>query len=143
MAALWYPLAGCEQNAVERRTAYGNLVVHLYKSSLVPTVATVLADLTAAEADYEGYATETMVAWFAPIFAPVSGYLIQSPQVQFEYVDAPPSVGNTVGGAYFVDATGDLRMILALQPTEYIGFAVNGDGWSFNVVDVFPTGFSA
>ncbi len=143
MAALWYPLAGCLLNAEERQTAYVNLDVHLYKSDLVPSISTVLADFTANEADFNGYAPETMAAFFDPIFAPVSGYLIQSPQVQFNYVDGVGSVGNTIGGAYFVDSTGGLRMVLALQPTEYIGFAINGDGWSFNVVDVFPTGYAS
>lgn len=142
MAALWYPLDGCLQNATERRTAFAAMVAHLYKSTLVPTIGTTLADLTAAEADFDGYATQTMTTWFPPIFAPGSGYLIQSPQVQFSYVDDTGHVTNTIGGAYFVDATGKLRMILALQPTEYIGFAVNGDGWTFNIIDVFPTGFT-
>ena len=143
MAALWFPLAGCRQNALERQAEYANLVVHLYKSTLVPTVATTLAELTAAEADYDGYASETMTAFFDPILAPVSGYLIQSPQVQFAYVDGSGQVSNTIGGAYFVDSGGALRMILALQPAEYIGMAANGDGWTFNIIDVFPTGFTA
>ena len=141
MAALWFPLAGCQQNAVDRQTEYANLVVHLYQSSLVPTVATTTAELDAAEADFDGYASETMVAFFDPILAPVSGYLIQSPQVQFAYVDGVGHVANTIGGAYFVDSGGTLRMVLALQPAEWIGFAQNGDGWTFNVIDVFPTGF--
>lgn len=142
MASLWYPLAGALQNATERQTVYANTVVHLYKSSLVPTVATTLADLTAAECDFDGYTTETMAAWFDPIFAPTDGYLIQSPEVQFAYVDGVGHVANTVGGAYIVDSTGELRLILALQPSEYINMAVNGNGWAFNVADVFPTGFS-
>lgn len=142
MAALWYPLAGCLQNATERQTAYALMEVHLYKSSLVPTPATTLADLNGAEADYDGYAMETMTAFFDPIFAPGSGYMIQSPEVQFAYVDAVGHVGNTVGGAYLVDAGGALRMILALAPSEYVSFAINGDGWAFNVADVFPTGFT-
>lgn len=142
MAALWYPLAGARENADERQAVYANMVVHLYQSTLVPSITTTLAELNAAEADFSGYATETMVAWFDPIFAPASGYLIQSPQVQFAFDSGLGAVTNTVGGAYFVDATGDLRLILALQPAEYIGFATDGDGWTFNIIDVFPTGFS-
>lgn len=143
MASLWYPLAGCQASADERQTAYAGLSVRLYKSTLVPAPSDVLADYVAAEADYDGYAPQTMTAFFEPILAPVSGYLIQSPQVQFAYVDGATHVTNTVGGAFFVDGGGKLRMVLALQTAEWIGFAVNGDGWSFNIIDVFPTGFTA
>lgn len=141
MAKLFYPLEACLVNATERQTAYVAADIHLYQSSLVPTETTTLAELTAAECDYDGYASQALTPWFDPILAPGSGYMTASPLVQFAYVDGVGHVSNLVGGAYIVDAGGDLRMVLAFTPTEYVTMAVNGQGLDINVADVFPSGF--
>ena len=51
------------------QTALVNSVLHLFKSSFTPTPANVLADYTAAEADYDSYNPITIAAWQNPILA--------------------------------------------------------------------------
>lgn len=141
MAKLFYTLQACDTCATERQAAYVGAQIRLYKSTFEPSPTSTLADFVAAEADYDGYAAQAFTPWFDPILAPGSGYMIASPLVQFAYVDGVTHVGNLIGGAFIVDAGGDLRMVLALTPTEYVTLAVNGQGFDVNVADVFPTGF--
>lgn len=135
----WYPLAGTLAQAEERQTAYAASVVHLFKSSLVPTPATVLADYEAAEADYDSYAPITLTAWAGPILAPGTGYMILSPGVLFTVGATDPVTPNTVGGFWLEDAAGDLRLVGMFEPTLPMQLA--GQGIPLNLLDLFPTGF--
>lgn len=141
MAKLFYPLDATRVCAQERQAAYAASQIRLYQSTLVPTETTTLAELIAAECDYDGYVAQALTPWFAPILAPGSGYMTASPLVQFAYVDGVPRQSNLVGGAFLVDSGGDLRMVLALSPAEYVTMAINGQGFDVNIADVFPSGF--
>lgn len=143
MSALWYPLSACKQNATERRTALAAGDVRLYKSSFLPTPSNVLADYIAAEADYDGYAPIAVANFLLPLLAPGSGWMINQPLVQFEYVDGVTHITNVIGGAFYVDAGAEIRQVLQLAPSEYISFEVDGDGWPITYALLFPTGYVA
>jgi len=130
-------LEGCLQDALETQTAYALSVLHLFKSSFVPTPSNVLADYTAAEADYDNYSAETLTAWFDPLLAPGSGYMITSPLVQFE-TGVAVTTPNLIGGCYLVDAAGKLRLVVIF--TNPVPMQIPGQGIPISLIDLFPTG---
>lgn len=137
MSVQFFPLEGCRESATEMQTVLASSVLHLFQDSLDPDPSTPLADYTAAEADFTGYAAETLTAWNTPILAPGTGYMIGSPLVQFE-VGAAPATTNVINGCYLVDAAGDLRMVVIF--TSPIPMQLDGQGLPINLVWLFPTG---
>lgn len=137
----WYSLASCFKQAQERDTVYVNSVVKLYKSSLVPTPATLVAELDAAEADYDDYAPITIAAWAGPILAPGSGYEILSPAILFSTGVTDPVVPNTIGGFWLEDAAGVVRMVGIFDPA--LPMQIANQGIPLNLLDIFPTGYVA
>lgn len=138
MSTQFVPLAGCLQDATERQTVLALSVLHLFKSSFTPTPSNVKADYTAAEADYDTYAALTLTAWNNPILAPGSGYMIESPLVQFEVGLTDPVVGNVIGGCWLEDAAGNLRTTIIF--TNPIPMQLAGQGIPISIVQVFATG---
>lgn len=136
-STLFYTLEACHQQAIERQTAYANSVAHLFKVPLVPTTSTTKAELTAAEADFDDYATKTFVAWNAPILAPGSGFEIVSPLVQWTCA-ADQVVGNDIGGGWMEDAGGVVRMVWVYDTPLPMQLAFQGIPLS--LIDFFPTG---
>lgn len=136
----FYPLESCLQQADERQAVYAASVLHLFKSTLVVDASTTKADLEAAEADYDAYVAQTLTAWFAPILAPGTGYMIASPLVQFSTGVTDPVVPNTIGGFWFEDAAGHVRGIGTFNPALPMQLA--NQGIDLNLVDLFPTGFN-
>lgn len=134
---VFYTLQACKKQAAERQTAYANSVLHLFQSSLVPTSSTTKVELTAAEADFDDYVTKTLAAWFDPILAPVSGYMIVSPEVQWSCA-ADQVVGNVIGGAWVEDAGGVVRMVVIFPVPVPMELA--DQGIPLNLADFFPTG---
>ena len=140
MSTQFFPVAGCKESATEMQSELANSVLHLFKSELVPDPSTPLSSYTAAEADYDGYAAETLAAWNDPILAPGTGYMIGSPLVQFAAADPFTGDGNTIGGCYLVDAAGKLRMSVIF--TAPIPVQMPGQGIPINLVWLFPTGLT-
>lgn len=134
---VFYTLQSCKAQATERQTEYANSVLHLFQSSLVPTTSTTKVELTAAEADFDDYVTKTLVAWFAPILAPGSGYMIVSPEVQWTCA-ADQVTGNVIGGAWLEDAGGDVRMVVIFA--DPVPMELADQGIPLNLADFFPTG---
>jgi hypothetical protein len=132
------PLSGCLANATQQQTAFAASLLHLFQSSFVPTPSNVLADYTAAEADYTGYEALEMTTWNAPILSPGSGFMIQSPEVQFSTGDTTPATGNLIGGCYLVDSTGALRITIIFASPIPMQLAYQGI--PINIVYLFPTG---
>lgn len=108
---LMYPRAGQQWLAGIVRTALAASEMKLYQSSLVPTELTTLAELTAAEADFTGYAPIAMANWGAVFQSPL-GAAIQSPLNQFQ-VTAPVVTTNDIGGAWVETAGGVLVVIIS------------------------------
>lgn len=140
MSTQFFPVAGCQVSAAEMQTELANSVLHLFKSDLDPNPSTPLSEYTAAEADYDGYAAETLAAWNDPILAPGTGYMIGSPLVQFACADPFTGGGNTIGGCYLVDSAGKIR--LAVKFTAPIPMQAAGQGIPINLVWLFPTGLT-
>jgi hypothetical protein len=120
------------------QTVLAASVCHLYQAALVPVPATPLADYTANEADYDSYAAETMAAWFDPILAPNTGYMILSPAVQFEVGPTDPVTQNMIGGLYLLDSAGALRLTIIFTEATPMQFA--GQGIPIQIAWLFPTG---
>lgn len=138
MSSSFIPLAGCEANAAAQQTAFAESVLHLFQSTFVPTPSNVLSDYTAAEADYTGYTAKTLTAWLDPILAPGTGFMINSPQVQFETGDTTPTTGNLIGGCYLVDAEGVLRLTIVFA--QAVPFELAYQGLPIALTYLFPTG---
>lgn len=108
-------LAGAKVIAAERVTALENAVLHEFKSgALVPTVTTTLEQLSAIEANYDGYAPITIATWDGPYLAPGTGWEVLGGQVVFVWTYSS-GVGNSIGGTYLVDAAGNLLDITVYQ----------------------------
>lgn len=135
----FYPLAGCEAQAQERKTALVASVVRLFKSALVPTPSTPKADYVSNEADYDAYAAITIAAWLGPILAPGSGFEILSPLVLFSCGAADQVVPNTIGGFWLEDAAGVVRMTGKFDP--FLPMQIAYQAIPLNLLDLFPTGF--
>jgi hypothetical protein len=138
MSVQFIPLSGCLANATQQQAAFADTMVHLFQSTFVPTPSNVLADYTAAEATYTGYMALAMTAWLDPILSPGSGFMIQSPEVQFSTGDTDPATPNLIGGCYLVDADGALRMTVIFASVIPMELAYQGIPLSF--VYLFPTG---
>jgi len=133
MSTLVYPNEGALKIAATVRTFMALSVVHLFKSPLSITPSTTKADLTAAEADYDGYTTKTITAWLPAYLDPNGGASIQSGTEQFDYgpVGTPP-VTNNVYGFWIESAAGDL--IVAGLFDNPVSMAAIGDSIPLAVV---------
>lgn len=132
-------LSGALLAATGAQTELAASHVRLFKSTLVPTPATVLADFVTAEADFDGYPVGGIVATtFAdPILDPAGGYSIGSPAIQFE-TDPAEATPNLIGGWFQVTSGGDLYGYTLFgdpQPMQ-----VPGQGLPINFRWAFPTG---
>jgi hypothetical protein len=128
------------QDATERQTALALSKVRLFKSSLVPTPSTTLAELVAAEADYDDYPAggDTITAFLDPILNPAGGSSISAPTVQFAVTTDPPIVTNLIGGAWLEDAAGKVRLVMPFASP--VPMEIAGQGFPLNVTLGFPTG---
>lgn len=97
-------------DATAKRAALAASVIKLFKFGLVPTNATVVADLDAAECDFDDYAPETITAWLAPVSSPGGGTQITAPTEQF-VCSVDQVVPNSVGGYWIELAAGDVVLI--------------------------------
>lgn len=138
MSVQFIPLSGCLANATQQQAAFAASMLHLFQSTFVPDPSNVLADYTAAEATYTGYEALEMTTWNSPILAPGTGFMIQSPEVQFSTGDTDPATGNLIGGCYLVDSTGALRITIIFASPIPMQLAYQGI--PINIVYLFPTG---
>ncbi len=138
MSTQFIPLSGCLASATSMQTALAASMLHLFKSTFVPDPSTPLASYTAAEADYDSYVALEMTTWNDPILAPGTGFMVQSPEVQFSTGTTDPTTPNTIGGCYLVDAAGHLRITVIF--TAAVPMQVAYQGIPINLVYLFPTG---
>lgn len=97
--------------AKSEQTALALAVVKLIQEGFpTPTPDSIMADLDAAEADYDGYAPEAITAWLDPVAAVGGGYRITAPTVQFG-LDVQPAAGNAIVGYWIETATGTGVMV--------------------------------
>lgn len=115
---------GAEKVADLLNTALANAVVHLYKDDgFTPTPTTALADFTTHEADFDGYAAETVATWPDQFVIGTSWGNLDPVRFDFDS-GAPLSGGNQVKGWYLVSAAGVLIAYGILSPSV----AMQADG---------------
>jgi hypothetical protein len=133
---VFYPRVGQQWLAGIVRTALAASELALYQSSITPNENTTLAELEAAEADYTGYA-RAAITNFGAVFQTPLGAGIQSPLTQFQPTD-PTTVPNDIGGAFLVDATGDLVTVITFP--EVKGMASSLDAIPISEILRFGSG---
>lgn len=137
MPAPFFPNSRCFDQAATLRTELALSVLKLFKEGLVPTPATVVADLDAAEADFDDYAAETITAWLAPGGSPFGGAQITSPTEQFT-CSVDQVVPNSIGGYWIENAGGDV--VLIRQFDTPVAMVVAGDFVQVAATIVIPNG---
>jgi hypothetical protein len=137
MPQVFYPLAATLKQASQRRTSYADGEVRLWTDAL-PVVGpqTPQADYEAAAPTYGGYAPIGVDEWFVPGLAPGSGYMINSPLVQFDSTPGDPLITNSIQGIYYVDGEGDIALVIVLDQPVQMGAA--GQIMAFYLSDFFP-----
>lgn len=139
MSTQFFPLEGCLATATATQTAMALSVAHLFQDTLpAPDPSVPLADYTAAEADFDGYAAVTITVWNDPILAPGSGFLISSTLLHYEWAHDTLDVGNQISGFYIVDAAGKNRLVGIFDTP--IPMVMAYQGIEFYVNWLFPTG---
>ena len=127
MTPLIYPNSGSLWLAGIVQTALAASDMHLFKTGTVPlTPLTELTDLDAVEADYTGYAAQTIAAWFAPLLNGLGGASIESGLLQFA-ITAPYTVGNMIQGWYLTETGGDLVCAGDFSTVKRVEFVTPAD----------------
>lgn len=125
-----------KQAAIEKatviKTSLATSKYRLYKAPLVPTQFTTKAQLVAAECDFSNYTAGgyPITAWLGPTNNPQGGAVINTPSINVIVVapeDPDPLVGNTVGGFWIEDTSGDVRVVGVFSPVRPLLLA--GDGF--------------
>lgn len=103
---IFYPPSGCAGLAELSRTRLANAKMRLWKSGLVLTWDTTLAQLNAAEADYDGYTPGgiTIPAWGPALQGPGQTFVISGGVQSFVVGTGGPGNWNVIGGWYLVTA---------------------------------------
>ena len=126
------PLSGAQVIAGLVATELANSVLHLFQDSLAPNPGTPLADFTTATATFSGYAPVTVVSVGDP-FILGSSWAVEVTE-RFDYDSGAGSVGNQIGGWYWVTAGGKLIEYGTFSPTR----PAQGDGQVIFVTAVLP-----
>ncbi len=83
--------------------------LRLFKDGTVVSFSTTLADLLAAECDYDGYPSGGVAGnWSNPTLGPGTSGVTNSPTAQFAVTSGGPGNWNVVGGWFISTAAGKL-----------------------------------
>lgn len=96
--------------ATARQTYLVNSVIHLFKAeeTFNPQPGTLLAEYTANECDFDGYAAKTLATWPNIVASAGTSFLVFAPTQTWLWEFDTLGTGNMVGGYYIVSAAGDL-----------------------------------
>lgn len=125
-----YPRDAAMNKATVVKTTLALSKLRLFKQGLVLTGFTTLAQLEAAECDFDGYTVGgyTLTAWTGPGFDGGGGAVITSPLTTVSYGPAgDPVVTNEVGGWFIETAVGGLWLAGTFDPARTL--AVIGDSF--------------
>jgi hypothetical protein len=106
--------------------------LRLYQNNLSPNRNTDLADLV--EATYSGYANKTVAIWGTSFLDP-QGFATSIAPVQ-TFASTADTVANTVYGAYYLDAGGDLVWVERFAAPAFFAEAGN----TLNLVPKYQSG---
>lgn len=135
----WIPMEAALDRAKAAQTLAAGGSLRLYQSTLTPTGATTKAEFEAAIATFDDYANKVIAAWYDPILAGGSAYILTMPPQQFSQGAVDPTVPNIIRGAYYLDSTG--KLLYATRFAQDIPVQVANAGVPVEIVDVFTTGF--
>ncbi len=110
-------LSGAKVEAIAGKARLANSVLHLFKAGFNPTPASLLADFSAQECDFDGYAPLTIATWSDEYLAGAA-YVIFAPTQTFPWVFDVDAIGDQVGGAYLVLSGGELYQYTKFDPTR-------------------------
>lgn len=130
-------MSGAFLEADAGQTALANSVLHLFKYGFVPTPTSQLSEFLAMECDYDGYAALTIATWAEPVLAGLA-YAIFAPMQVFRWAHVSADVGNAIGGAFLVTATGDLYQYTIFDPAR--GLSGPDQAVIITPTDVYPAG---
>lgn len=103
--------------------------VRLFKGSITPVPGTTLAELDAAECDFDNYVEATVSQW-NDVSAGLNLWALFSSSY-FYFLAGPTPVTNTVAGYYVVDATNNL--ICSERFETGVVMAADGDFLDLNI----------
>lgn len=130
-------LNGAQIISTANQARMANSVCRLFKQGFYPAPTSTLADFAAHEADFAGYAPQTMAAWQAPVLFG-QGWATYAPTQTFRWTAGGDNLGNMIAGAFTVTAGGQL--------VDYIIFdqavSVTGPGQAVIVtpLEITPAG---
>ena len=101
-------------------------IIKLFKVDNTPTLDTTVADLTAIEADYDGYAASSAVVWGSAFLEPLTSDAVSAGGSK-TFVKTAGIVTNTVYGWWLESAGGDL--LAAGKFDTPLSFVNVGDGY--------------
>jgi len=136
-----YTREAATEKATVIKTSLATSKVRFFQSTLSVSQNTTKAELVAAEADFSGYTAGgyALAAWLGPVKNQAGGSVITSPTVMVltEDPDPDPFVGNTIGGFWVEDTSGDVRLVGVFDPT--IPMLQIGDGfpWLTQIIEAF------
>jgi hypothetical protein len=121
MSVQFKSLAGCKSECAGNVTRLANSVAHLFNDSLMnPTPSNVLADFTAAQCSFQGYAPITITAWSTPFLGPGGGYATNAPLLTWTWVAGSGLASENVRGYYLVNAAGGLEDVVIFDSIQTI-----------------------
>lgn len=100
-------LSGAQVFATSAEASLANSVMHLFQQGFIPTPANVVADFVAQECDFDNYSPATITSWATPVLAG-SGWGTYAPTQTFRWAHVSADVGNSVGGHWIEDSSGNL-----------------------------------
>lgn len=136
----WIPMEAALGRAEAQQTANAGGTLHLYTDALDPDGVTDKAAYVAAEADFDDYAAITVAAWYDPILAGGSAFILTMPPQQFSQGASDPVITNLIRGAYYLNAGGDL--LYATRFSQDLPVEVAHAGVPVELVDIYATGFT-
>ena len=108
MAQSIYPTASQIELVNLLKVPFATGVIHLFSSPIAFNLNLTVAELTAIEATFTGYAAITLTAIPAAYADPINGGISQAiPLSQFNTA-SPYTIGNNIFGGWMDDATGNL-----------------------------------
>lgn len=136
----WIPMEAALGRAEAQQTLNAGGTLHLYTDALDPDGTTDKAAFVAAEADFDDYAAITVAAWYDPILAGGSAFILTMPPQQFSQGATDPTTPNMIRGCYYLSAAGDL--LYATRFTTDVPVEVAHAGVPVELVDIYATGFA-
>jgi hypothetical protein len=100
-----FPDTGLVDNITAWLTGLGTLTLHLARNNVTITRASVLTDFT--EANFSGYAAQTIGAWGTPVYD-ATNHRYNSSAPPLTFLNSTGSVGNSIYAVYITNVAGHL-----------------------------------